>query len=61
MNIQLEHSDFQNILFEGPLEQTTAEEIEIDQESHEEATPASEEVRTSKYFIVIKYNLRLKN
>ncbi|GAB1865062.1 Sarcalumenin [Camponotus japonicus] len=27
----------------GPLEQTTAEETEVDQESHEEATPASEE------------------
>lgn len=27
----------------GSLEQTTAEEIEIDQESHEEATPASDE------------------
>lgn len=51
MNIQLEHSDFQNILFEGPLEQTTAEETEVDQESYEEATPASEEVRSSKYFI----------
>lgn len=27
----------------GPLEQTTAEETEVDQESHEETTPASEE------------------
>lgn len=50
MNIQLKHSDFQNILFEGSLEQTTAEEIEVDEASHEETTPASEEVRSSKYF-----------
>ena len=48
-NTQLEHSDFQNISFEGSLEQTSAEVgTEIDQENDladdEEASPTSEEV-----------------
>lgn len=60
-NTQLEHSDFQNISFEGSLEQTSAEVgIEIDQERHEEASPTSEEVNMTLNHM-LKANLQYQN